>query len=368
MIVDDEPAIRRGLQRLIKWKDYGFSICSLARNGNDALKKMNKIYPHLIITDIKMPRLDGLGLIEYIRETINDQNMAFIVLSGYNDFNFAKQAIKYNVKRYLLKPIDEEELIELLQEVRQEVEKNNNEKYFYEKRTDKFNRHFKDIKGFNELIQDLEQNKKGEIENTLKKIFQQFWENKLHPAIIKIHLDNYFIKISDIVKNLNGDIDNLFNQNLFQINLTNLSYSELKEEVTKFSYECSDYIVELKKNCGTINRAKQYIKNNYNRKIKVKEVAEELYVNPAYLGQLFKKETGVNFRYYLNQIRLKKAREMLQRTDLCIYQIAQKVGYSNTDYFIKKFKESEGCTPVEYRKKTSNKQTEINKYKKRHKK
>src|SRR5690554_896507 len=111
MIVDNEPNIRKGLRYIIDWEKYNYTITDLAKNGKDAIEKLQKNYPDLIITDIKMPGMDGLDLIKYIREELNDDNIKFIILSGYDEFSYAKEAIKYNVRSYLLKPIDEDELI-----------------------------------------------------------------------------------------------------------------------------------------------------------------------------------------------------------------------------------------------------------------
>ena len=136
MIVDDEPSIRTGLPKLIDWEAYDFSISAVARNGDDALRQLEKEYPDLIITDIKMPILDGFGLIHYIRKDLNDSNMPFIILSGYDEFEFARRALQYNVKSYLIKPVDEEELISLLEEIRKELTKEDAYADFYPQRVE----------------------------------------------------------------------------------------------------------------------------------------------------------------------------------------------------------------------------------------
>lgn len=80
-------------------------------------------------------------------------------------------------------------------------------------------------------------------------------------------------------------------------------------------------------------------------------IAEELHVNPMYLGQLFKKEVGVSFSRYLNSFRIKKAQELIVNTNLNFSEISEKVGYSSPGYFYKKFKKECGLSPSEYRKK-----------------
>lgn len=108
MIVDDEPMIRQGLQTLIEWERLGFEIAGTAANGKEAIEQHAKLRPDLILIDIRMPVMDGLKAIEGIRQT--DAECHILILSGYADFNYAKQAIIHGVGGYVVKPIDEDEL------------------------------------------------------------------------------------------------------------------------------------------------------------------------------------------------------------------------------------------------------------------
>lgn len=115
LIVDDEPMIREGLRTLIDWEKYGYEVAGLARNGKEGYEKFRSLKPDLIIADIKMPEMDGITLLENIRE--QNKRTRFILLSGYADFDYAKRAISCGAEAYLLKPIDEEELIDKLIEL-----------------------------------------------------------------------------------------------------------------------------------------------------------------------------------------------------------------------------------------------------------
>lgn len=350
MIVDNEPNIRTGLRYLINWEKYNFTIMSQAKNGKDALTKMEKEYPDLIITDIKMPGMDGLELIKYIREELHDHYMNFIILSGYDEFNYAKEAIKYNVRNYLLKPIDENELISTLELINRELTKESLYENFYEGNTKIFNERFENIKEISLLIEAIENNNNEEIKKYIETVFKYFRESNLHPRIIKIHIDNLIISLSNIISNMDGDIDNIVrNYCFFRTDLTDLNVTKLEHSLLDFSGECASYIFKLRQSCRIVNKIKHYVQENYSEDIKLKDIAKKYYINTAYLGQLFKKETGVNFSQYLNMVRIENAKKMLKRTDLHIYQIAEKVGYKNPDYFIIRFKESEKCTPYEYK-------------------
>lgn len=118
MIVDDEQIIRDAISEMIDYESLGYSLIATAKNGMEAYDMICDEYPDVVITDIKMPVLDGLALIE--RASKSDSNITFILLSGYNEFEYAKQAMRYGVRYYLLKPTDKNELIEALKEIRKE--------------------------------------------------------------------------------------------------------------------------------------------------------------------------------------------------------------------------------------------------------
>lgn len=122
LIVDDEPFIRQGLKILIDWEAYGFQIADEASCGKDAIELIKSNKYDLVITDIRMPNISGMEMIEYLRKYGYDK-LKIIVLSGYYEFSYAKQAIKYNVTDYILKPIQKEELIRVLQEFKMAFEK-----------------------------------------------------------------------------------------------------------------------------------------------------------------------------------------------------------------------------------------------------
>jgi len=119
MIVDDEPAIREGMTTLIDWETYGFTVCGTAANGREALAKAEELKPDLLLVDIRMPGMNGLELIERIRES-NDQ-CHFLILSGYSDFEYARRAIGFRVDGYLLKPVNEDELCERLERIQESL-------------------------------------------------------------------------------------------------------------------------------------------------------------------------------------------------------------------------------------------------------
>lgn len=112
LLVDDEPYVLEGLSTMVDWAAYGFSVYTAA-NGEDALEIVRESDPDLVITDIRMPGMNGIEFIKLSIERYH-ANAEFVILSGYDDFSYAKEAMRYHVCDYLLKPLDDEELDRLI--------------------------------------------------------------------------------------------------------------------------------------------------------------------------------------------------------------------------------------------------------------
>lgn len=120
LIVDDEPSIRNGLAQALPFKEMDMEVAGLAGSGNEALDMIRAQAPDIVLTDIKMPNGNGLDLIKSVKDL--GLHSRFIIMSGYDDFQFAKTALQYGVEDYLLKPIKKEELIQALRKVRDKTE------------------------------------------------------------------------------------------------------------------------------------------------------------------------------------------------------------------------------------------------------
>ncbi|MDI9217137.1 response regulator transcription factor [Clostridium tertium] len=120
LIIDDEPYVREGLKHIINWRENGFEICGEAADGDEGYSKVLELKPDIILIDIQMPGKLGLDIIKGAKES--GIKGKFIVISGYSNFEYAQKAITYGVKEYLLKPIDEDELLEIALKLRKEIE------------------------------------------------------------------------------------------------------------------------------------------------------------------------------------------------------------------------------------------------------
>ena len=117
--VDDEAIFRQGFRSLVDWEKLGYAIAGDVESAKDALEFIQRDAPDVIITDIRIPEMDGLEFIRQAKRTGAAQ-AAFIIISAYDEFQYAQKALEYGVKGYMLKPVDENELTELLIRIRQE--------------------------------------------------------------------------------------------------------------------------------------------------------------------------------------------------------------------------------------------------------
>ncbi|HEY5586952.1 MAG TPA: response regulator [Ruminiclostridium sp.] len=267
LIVDDENIIRMGIKTVIERSGRDWNIIGEAIDGVDALEQIECYKPNVIITDIRMPEIDGIELSKIV--SVKYPDILVIVISGYAEFEYAKEAVKFGAVDYLLKPTKPEDLIESLEKA------------------------------------------EGIIR---KKIVKSQEEEKLRFELEQLRNDAKF-----------GGFQT---KNIPEIEDVNSAQKYRK-------------IIEL---------AVEFINNNYSHDITLKQIAEVLYMNPNYLCDLFRQETGIHFSNYITQIRINNAKELLTtRAELRSYEIAELVGYKDAKYFTQVFKKQVGVTPTEYR-------------------
>lgn len=116
LLVDDEEVIRQGLRKLVDWEAYGYHIAAEAGNGMDAIRILEEMEINLVFVDIKMPQMTGIEFVEYVRQNIA-RPIHFVILTGYAEFEYARQAMRLNILDYMLKPVQEEELVDILEQI-----------------------------------------------------------------------------------------------------------------------------------------------------------------------------------------------------------------------------------------------------------
>lgn len=129
MVIDDEEIVRRGICDLLDWEAEGFYICAEGCDGRDGLEKLQTEQPDVVLVDIKMPGMSGIELIRTAREA--GYEGYFVILTGFSEFEFTKSAIRYGVSEYLLKPIDEDELLDIMRRLHKEIARKEGEAAFH---------------------------------------------------------------------------------------------------------------------------------------------------------------------------------------------------------------------------------------------
>ncbi|WP_336788165.1 response regulator transcription factor [Paenibacillus sp. MMO-177] len=207
---------------------------------------------------------------------------------------------------------------------------------------------------YGRLLERLEENNAELYEQDIELLFRQFVKKRFAPNAVANTITRFVIGIINIIRKMEGDEKGL-SKLPFIMNWQS-SYSrlqDLKGLFTDFLREAAVYLAELRneQSKGGIERIKKYIEANYTENISLKSIAGKFYMNSVYLGQLFRKTYGIYFNDFLLQIRIGEAKKLLRQTDFRIYEIAEKVGFQNADYFVTQFEKLEKVTPTDYRNK-----------------
>lgn len=345
MLVDDEEIVRIELKRLIDWNALGFDIKIEAKNGADAIMKLNDISIDLVITDIKMPKIDGIELLRHIKE--NKLCSCIIFLSGYSDFKFAQQGLILGAFDYILKPVDPEVLDNVLKRAKASLDENkpyntNDVNFYYlnEKeillKSYVFNGDEKSSITANELFNEIHLILKEDT-NKIGLILNHMLENMIE------ELSGKKIILKNIINN-----NDLTNIELFNI----LDLEEMRNSFIIKISEIVELVNSLKLNHknNVINKVCEYVIDNIESDLTLKLISDKFYISKNYLSFLFKQETGENFLDYLTKVKMERAKFLLKEKNYKAYEVSSILGYSEATYFSKLFKKHTGYTPTEFRK------------------
>ncbi|MNJ39516.1 Bifunctional transcriptional activator/DNA repair enzyme AdaA [compost metagenome] len=197
------------------------------------------------------------------------------------------------------------------------------------------------------------------IDVYVKEFLASYGGNLPDIELIKAYVANLELMICQLISEMNGDPDTLMKGlQLEHGTLGSMAdYSLIERYVHQLCVQTAARLCELKQEneCNTIFHVIQYVDREFQRRLQLQELARQFHMNSAYLGQLFKKNTGKSFNAYLNEKRIEEAKRLLKRTQMKISDVAIQVGYPNTDYFINKFKMQTGVLPSAYKHDIGNK-------------
>jgi two-component system response regulator YesN len=253
LIIDDEYLVRIGLRTTIDWKEYGMTVVGEAENGQQGIELAIRYAPDIILTDISMPILNGIEMMRQLREL--RMSAKIIVLSGYSDFSYAKSAIEQGVSGYILKPIENEQLIEALLRVSQAIQQDQFSDFIVKRKL------VLDIIKLLKKIRLQKTNTSSKLVNHARQLIHVHFEQELSVKWLadQLYISPYYLM-------------------------------HIFKETTQMTVK--DYVSFYR-----IEKAKEYLRAD---KYKIYEVGAQVgYPDPQYFSQIFKKYTQLSPRQFI---------------------------------------------------------------------
>ncbi|MBO7709722.1 MAG: response regulator [Lachnospiraceae bacterium] len=361
MIVDDDETLLEGMVTAVDWNKLGFQVIFAAKDGVEALEALEKMPCDVLMTDIRMGRMDGLELVKQVSEKFTD--MSFVMMSAYDDFSYAQQAMRLGVEDYLLKPINLNQLDETMRRLHARLAKSRDEREKVERIQDR-------MKGFGQM----------DDQDYLRATSPQY--ASLVDHIVKLTLMGNWKDASAyadrLEKKLTGTGEGAFLAMLSSVNLL-VSRAELEESLNDdqlsslhnmqeqiiIADSCPAGMAILRKTLESLareiglsandipalmERAAAYVDAHYARSdLRLGEVAAYVGLSTNYFSSLFTRHMGTSFSEYLIARRMRQAQLLMSSTEKKTYEIARMVGYENPAYFSAAFRKYTGFSVSDYR-------------------
>ncbi len=356
MIVDDMDIVRREIKRFKLWGEAsGFIISDEASNGYEALEKLERCPIDLIITDIRMPKVDGIELLKKITE--KKLCPCVVLISDHSEFSYARQGLVLGAFDYMVKPVAEEELGKVLQRVKDFL----HDKMHMQQRIESLEQKLVEkVEVFfprsevNQLIEVIKAGDKRAVENAAY-IVDIVWKN----------LNHDLIKTESLLNNIMYDIRNNMLESCKWLDkfaaieeMGTVHYSKahgVDSIKTLFVLSIDRIITQVERlkystqENGIVDQVCKFVLDNIDEQISLKVVSDSLFMNKSYVSEVFKQKTGISFIEYLTTVKMERARKLMADGRLKTYEIAELLGFKDIEYFSKLFKKNTGLTPTEYR-------------------
>lgn len=407
LIVDDDEILRNGIEKNINWKAEEIQVVGTARNGRECLGMIQDCLPHIILTDIKMPFMDGMQLAEAIYNLY--PNIKIVLLTAYDDFAYVKKALSYKVTEYVMKYEDNDAILAAVKKAAKEYDRRKNDIDMMQRSAQLLNNKF-----LNDLVTKVQpeaimrsqakqlaiyffetgyqmicfeiKSKSGnavswqaeQLREQCGNLIADCLKNKSQKGYCFTANDHLNVLISgreanDAVELL--PVMNAVEESLHVSLIAGVgryyddydgilkSYNEAVQALSEYDFmDGNNYkqkIIYYAKRSNTgnpyaniIKVVKNYIDKNFgNEKLSLNMIAEEVHLTPSYISTIFKKYCKKNIVDYMIEVRITHAKDLLEKTDLKSYEISDRIGYTNSQYFSVLFKKNTGISPMEYRQK-----------------
>lgn len=339
VIAEDEPIVRMGLISLIEEEAEDFEIVGQAEDGRQALALATALTPDLIITDIRMPVMDGLTFMRRLRE--DGIPSSVLVVSGHGEFEYAQEAIRTGAADYLLKPINADNLIPVLAAMRDKLRREKAQ-IVHDSKEQLLT--FK--AGAKQLAAALWNLDEEAIEGGIEALRGE-WPMKGASTAAGHRFER---RLAGFIALLEEEFRSISGRDLPLPLAADKPFERFRERVLAAKEE-----IRAERNWGygkVAQTAIAYLERHYgDPDITLTSVAEQLGMKPANLSHIFKSELSIPFSQYLIRLRMNKAIERLSGSADKVYEVSALVGFPDYAHFAKMFKRFAGCTPTEYRRK-----------------
>ena len=363
VLVEDEKLLRINIRKSMQWEKYGFVLSGEAANGEQALEVIENIRPDVVITDIRMPFMNGIELSRILASLYS--KIKIIILSGYIEFSYAQEAINLGVYEYIVKPVTPVKLTHTLMNLKETLDKDAKENDTIRELIHRLNKErsgiqlkAKNLADAQTLEKDLTAFlKQGKLEDVDR--FVSNYISSQSDAILnsEIFSSYYGIKIltvcMQVIQEFGGEpekiLDGLDNINEYVKRL--YGQESVKKETKNLIVTVIQYRNKIvDSSTKIIDKAKDYIEENIAKsKLTLNDVANYVGLSPNHFSFVFKQRTGSNFIKYVTEVRIQKAQDLLKGTDMTAAEIADTVGYADPNYFSSVFKRNCGMTTKELR-------------------
>lgn len=350
-IVDDELLFRQYLKNFINWKDFGFDVIWEAKNGEEALEKVREKVPDIMLVDINMPFMNGLDLSRQMKLEFPETHI--VLVTGQGEFEYARKAIRLGVKDYILKPFTKEELIETINNIKNDIEKNE-ENFLFKNINGNYNEHkFYPSKFYEDILIDLRLQNAEDLNKKLNNVFKDIRNKKIRGDFLYGISYTLISVCLSYVSECGKEVEEIFHEGFNPFKT--LRNTRTLEDLINYIQDVFDKSIEsikgkrLTKKDKLVDKAKKYIDNNFSDEdLCLEKICKHVYVNESYLRSIFKQNLGVTITEYITTLRMEKARELIKKGGIKFSDIGESVGYSDAAYFTKCFKKKFGITPTEY--------------------
>jgi two-component system response regulator YesN len=338
MIVDDFAVFRKQIVRLPLWRERGdFEISGEAGDGDEALAKLRADRYELLITDIKMPKMTGIELLEVV--VAENLCRCVALLSEYTDFEDARRGLVLGAFDYIIKPIDAEKMHTLLTRC---------SAYLISHKEDDYP-NFEE-KSIIQAILAADPEIGSKIERLTASIHAYTNRDLVKMGVMMLRLtQNAYqgvVSAEPWIKGLIKDVDRM-ESTLLKYDQYIMLNAALEEYIREMFIAISTF--RLGKS-DLVKQACRYILEHSDQKISLEDVASACFTNHTYLSHIFKVETGMTFSDYLTELKCARAKKLLRETALKIFEVARQLGFEDPEYFSRCFKGCVGETPTEYKK------------------